>query len=143
MNLMAAKVTSPLTGEEGKPGREHDALSLCIEDVSTVLDKLRSASTRVLRSGMVSGLELMIDALPKAVLRASSEEDRASWDAVLRSPCPQARSADEIAHFEEAELAAAMEMMGGGTTAGATTATIDDSLGLDDDDEDEFGDVEL
>jgi hypothetical protein len=72
MNVQAAKVTSPLVeGEgEGKPGREHGAVSICIEDQSSVLDKLRSASTRVLRSGVVSGLELMIDSLPKVRGRA-------------------------------------------------------------------------
>ena len=87
----------------------------------------------------------------QAILRAASEEERASWAAALRNPQP--RSAEEIA-AEEAELEAAAGMLGddGGGDAKAATATavavaaaIDDSLGLDDDDEDddEYGDAEL
>ena len=90
MNVQAAKVTSPLVeGEgEGKPGREHGAVSICIEDQSSVLDKLRSASTRVLRSGVVSGLELMIDSLPKVSTRSCGRASvRAARCVVACSHC--------------------------------------------------------
>ena len=61
-NIALAKITSPCTDTDNN---EHQPLSILIEDTSSVLDRLRTAGTEAMRSGMVSGLELMVDSLPK------------------------------------------------------------------------------
>ena len=77
----------------------------------------------------------------QALLRASSESERAEWAGELCDPNPKARPPADIDQLENAAMEAAMSLeMGGDVTSTAKTeiagVTMDDaSLGLTDDED--------